>query len=96
MSDSRKKRDDLVTTVRKERNQLRSQNLAGLDAKDEYERLSQKCDQLVDQYQPITEAVEKTTDEVASDLGTIADELKVGFLRVREAIRNIQQSMNLH
>ncbi|MGI9465480.1 MAG: hypothetical protein ACR2OA_00005 [Rubripirellula sp.] len=91
MSDTRKKLDDLVSTVRKERDELKLQiHLASLDAKDEYERLSQKCDQLADEYQPVTEAVEKTADNVVSALGMVADELKVGFQRVRQAIRDTE------
>jgi ribosome recycling factor len=92
MSDTRKKLDDLVTTVRKERDELKLQiHLASLDAKDEYERLSKKCDQLADEYQPVTEAVEKTADNVVSALGMVADELKLGFQRVRKAIRDTEE-----
>ncbi|MCP4941945.1 MAG: hypothetical protein ACR2N1_06040 [Rubripirellula sp.] len=92
MSDTRKKLDDLVTTVRKERDELKLQiHLASLDAKDEYERLSKKCDQLADEYQPVTEAVEKTADNVISALGMVADELKFGFQRVRKAIRDTEE-----
>jgi hypothetical protein len=56
MSDTRKKLDDLVSTVKKE------------------------------EYQPVTEAVEKTADNLISALGMVADELKFGFQRVRQAI----------
>ena len=61
-------------------------HLAGMEAKDEYERLSGKCDQLTDQYEPLKGAVEETADNVWTALGMVADELKVGFQRVRKAI----------
>lgn len=87
MSDTRKKLDDLVTAVRKERDELKLQiHLASMEAKKEYERLSQKCDQLADEYKPITEAVENTADNVLSALGMAADELQTGFQRVRQVI----------
>ena len=91
MSETRKKLDDLLTTVRKERDELKLQiHLASLGVRDEYERLSKKCDQLADEYKPVTEAVEETTDNIVSALGMIADELKVGFQRVRQAIRDTE------
>jgi ribosome recycling factor len=92
MSDTRKKLDELVNTVRKERDELKLQiHLASLDAKDEYERLSKKCDRLADEYQPVTEAVEKTADNMVSALGMVADELKFGFQRVRQAISETKE-----
>ena len=87
MSDTRKKLDDLVSTVKKEKDELQLQiHLASMDAKDEYERLSGKYDQLAEEYQPVTKAVEKTADNLISALGMVADELKFGFQRVRQAI----------
>jgi hypothetical protein len=38
-----------------------------------------KHDQLADEYQPVTEAIETTADYVASALGIVADELEFGF-----------------
>ena len=88
----RKKLNELVNTVRKERDELKLQiHLASLDAKDEYDRLSKKCDQLADEYQPVTEAVEKTADNVVSALGMVADELKFGFQGVRQAISETKE-----
>jgi len=87
MSETGKKLDDLVSTVKKERDELKLQiHLASMDAKDEYERLSGKCDQLAEEYQPLTDAVGKTADNLMSALGMVADELKIGFQRVRKAI----------
>ncbi|MGB0758637.1 MAG: hypothetical protein ACPHJ3_14700 [Rubripirellula sp.] len=92
MSETRKKLDELLNTVRKERDELKLQiHLASLDAKDEYERLSDKCDQLADEYKPVTEAVEKTAENVVSALGIAADELRIGFQRVRQAIRDKEE-----
>lgn len=87
MSDTRKKLNEHVDTVRKERDELKIQiHLANLNAKDEYDYLSKKHDQLADEYQPVTEAIKKTADYVTSALGMVADELKFGFQRVRQAI----------
>ena len=92
MPETGKKLDDLVSTVKKERDELKLQiHLASMDAKDEYERLSGKCDQLAEEYQPVTDAVGKTADNLMSALGMVADELKFGFQRVRKAINEKTQ-----
>ena len=92
MSDTRKRLEQLVNTVKKERDELKLQiHLASLDAKDEYERLSQKCDQLTEEYHPVTDAVEKTADHVVSASGMVTDELQLGFQRVRKAISETRQ-----
>ncbi|MGI9471329.1 MAG: hypothetical protein ACR2NZ_07360 [Rubripirellula sp.] len=89
MSDAKSALDDLLTTLKKERDELKLQmHLASMDAKDEYDRLSDKCDQLSNEYEPVSKAVEDTADNVFSALGMVADELKVGFDRVRKAIGN--------
>lgn len=80
MSDTRKKLNEHVDTVRKERDELKLQiHLANLNAKDEDDHLSKKHDQLADEYQPVTEAIKKTADYVTSALGMVADELEFGF-----------------
>ena len=80
MSNTRKKRNEHVDTVRKERDELKLQiYLANLNSKDEYDYLSKKHDQLADEYQPVTEAIEKTADDVTSALGIVVDELELGF-----------------
>ncbi len=87
MSEQRSALEDLISKVKQERDALKVQmHLASMDAKDEYERLSGKCDQLADQYEPVKDAVEESAGNVFSALGLVADELKVGFQRVRKAV----------
>lgn len=92
MSDTRKKLEQLARTVKKERDELKLQiHLASLDTKDEYERLAKKCDQLPEEYHPVTDAVEKTADHVVSAAGMVADALPFGVQRVRKAISETRQ-----
>lgn len=87
MSELRNTLDDVINKLKQERDELKLQmHLASMDAKDEYERLSGKCDELTDQYEPVKDVVEETAENVFSALGLVADELKVGFQRVRKAI----------
>ena len=91
MSTQRNALEDVISKLKQERDELKVQmHLASMDAKDEYERLSGKCDELTDQYEPVKGAVEDTAKNVFSALGLVADELKIGFQRVRKAISEDQ------
>jgi chromosome segregation ATPase len=88
MSTQRNTLEDVIGKLKQERDELQvKMHLASMDAKDEYERLSGKCDELADQYEPVKDAVEETAENVFSALGMVAGELKVGFQRVRKAIK---------
>jgi len=87
MSDQKNFLEEVISKLKQERDELKVQmHLASMDAKDEYDRLSRKCDELTDQYEPVKDAVEDTADNVFSALGLVADELKIGFQRVRKAV----------
>jgi chromosome segregation ATPase len=87
MSDQRNAFEEVIAKLKQERDELKLQlHLASMDAKDEYERVSGKVDQLTDQYEPVKDAVEDTAENIFTALGMVADELKVGFERVRKTI----------
>ena len=87
MSDQRNALDEVISKLKQERDELKLQmHLASMDAKDEYERVSGKIDELTEQYDPVKDAVEETAENVFSALGLVADELKVGFQRVRKSL----------
>ena len=87
MSEQRNTLDEVISKLKQERDELKlKMHLASMDAKDEYERLSGKCDDLTDQYEPVKDAVEDTAESIFAALGMVADELKFGFQRVRKAI----------
>ena len=87
MSEKKSVLEDLISRLKQERDELNLQmHLASMDAKDEYERLSSKCDELTQQFDPIKDAVSETSENVFAALGMVADELKIGFQRVRQAV----------
>ncbi len=87
MSEEKSTLDSLVDMLKQERDELRlKMHLAEMDARDEYDRLSGKVDQLSDQFEPVRNALDETGKGVYSALGLLADELKVGFERVRKAV----------
>ena len=91
MSEQRNALDEVISKLKQERDELKLQmHLASMDAKDEYERVSGKVDELTDQYDPVKDAVEESADNVFSALGLVADELKAGFERVRKSLSEDQ------
>jgi chromosome segregation ATPase len=87
MSDQKSTLDRLVSEIKQQRDELRlKMHLAGMEAKDEYDRLSGRYDELSKQYEPVSEAVEDTAENLLSALSLAAGELKVGFQRVRKAL----------
>ena len=79
--------EGMISRLKQQRDELRVQiHLAEMEARDEYQRLSEKVDQLGEQYEPLREALEETGANVYSALGMLADELKIGFDRVRKAV----------
>ncbi len=93
MSESKSNLDRLVASLKQERDELKlKMHLAGMDAKSEYDRLSGKCDELSEQFDPVKDAVEESAENLFAALGLFADELKVGFQRVRKAIQDDEKS----
>ena len=79
--------ETVIEKLQQERDALRvKMHLAGMDAKDEYERISSRVDDLKTQFEPFTGAVGDTASNVFAALGLAADELRLGFGRVRKAI----------
>lgn len=87
MTDQKSSLDDVVSKLKQERDELKLQmHLASMEAKDEYERISGQVDELSGQYEPVKDAVEETAGNVFAALGMVAEELKIGFGRVRKSI----------
>lgn len=87
MSEKRDALDDVISKLKQERDELKlKMHLASMDAKDDYERISGKVDELTEQYDPVKDAVEETAENIFSALGLVADELKAGFQRVRKSV----------
>ena len=95
MSESEKKSalDTMISHLKKERDELQLQmHLAGMEARDEYDRLSGKFDELTAQYEPLQTAVSDTAENVYSALQLAAEEMMNGFKRVRNAMTESDQS----
>ncbi len=87
MAEEKTALESLISSLKQERDELNLQmHLAGMEAKDEYERLASKIDELSSQYDPVKEAVAETGDSLVAALMLAAGEMKNGFHRIRKAI----------
>lgn len=87
MSQSTPSLETLLTELKKQRDEVRLQmHLGSMEARDEYDRLSRKCDELADQFQPVTSAVTESSQQAFDAFRLLADELKIGFQRVAKAM----------
>ena len=87
MTDQRSALDELIQSMKQERDELKLKiHLAEMDAKDEYDRLSRKFEELTSQYEPVSDAVKESADNLVAALMLAGEEIKNGFHRVRKAI----------
>ena len=83
MSEEKSNLEEIISSLKQERDQIRVRlHLAGMEAKDEYERLSSKTEELLAQYEPVKDAMGETSDNVLSALSLAADEMKTGFIKI--------------
>jgi outer membrane murein-binding lipoprotein Lpp len=83
MSEKKTTLEEIISSLKQERDQIRVRlHLAGMEAKDEYERLSSKTEELLAQYEPLKNAVDETSENVFSALSLAAGEMKNGFSKI--------------
>lgn len=89
MTEERSSLESLISALKQERDELKVRmHLAGMEAKEEYERLSGQVDKLTEQYDPVRKAVSESTGNLISALSLAAGEMKNGFLRIRKAMKD--------
>ena len=87
MSEQKNALDELISSLKQERDELKLKaHLAGMEGKEEYDRLSGKIDELTEHYEPVKNAVQESADNVLSAFMLAAGEMKNGFHRIRKAI----------
>lgn len=87
MSESNKKLDDLIHTLRQQRDELRVRiHLAKAEVKDEWDKVERQFTKLVDDYKPTRDAASQTAANVWSALQLAGEEVLKGFERVRKTL----------
>ena len=80
---------ELISSLKQQRDELQVRmHLAQTEAKDEYDRLTDRINELTDQYKPVSDAAAETADNVVAALTLAAQELMTGFDRVRKSLED--------
>jgi vacuolar-type H+-ATPase subunit D/Vma8 len=75
--------DDLVADLKQKRDELRLQiHLASKEAQEEWEELEEKMQEFSSRAE-----LGRTTDGIGDALGKVGQELKLGYKRIRDAIK---------
>jgi uncharacterized coiled-coil DUF342 family protein len=87
MSQERKRLDELIRTLQRQRDELAVQiHLGRAEAKEEWDKITAKLDALMKDYEPLKGAVEETADNVFSAMRLVGREVLEGFERIRKSL----------
>ncbi|WDQ14854.1 hypothetical protein [Rhodopirellula sp. P2] len=77
---------NMIGDLKEERDELALQiHLGKEEAKSELARLDKKLEELNQQYQPLKNAVDETSDDVWAAFQLVGEEIKNGFYRIRKS-----------
>jgi hypothetical protein len=87
MNETRDRIQELISSLKQQRDELAVRmHLAGAEAKQEWNRLDDKVNQLTHRFDPLKQAVGETTDDVWISLKLLGEELQHGFQRIRKSL----------
>lgn len=87
MSDEKSQLDQLISTLKKQRDELAVQmNLGKAEAQEEWDKVTAQLDQLSKDYEPLKDAVGTSAEGVFSALKLVAGEIQDGFHRIRKSL----------
>lgn len=93
MTDWGKRIDDLIDSLKQQRDELEVQmHLGKLEARDEWERMEKKWNHLLAEAEanskPLRGAVEESAKDVGTALEQVGEELKNGYERIRRSVKS--------
>jgi hypothetical protein len=87
MTERRDRIHELISGLKQQRDELGVRmHLAGSEAKQEWNRLDDKVNQLTHRFDPLKHAVGETADDLWVSLKLLGEELQHGFERIRKSL----------
>ena len=87
MSSDRDQLAEVISRLKQQRDELALQiHLGKAEAKEEWEKITARLDELTQDYEPLKDAVEESSENVLAALNLVATELHDGFDRIRKAL----------
>ncbi|EGF29184.1 hypothetical protein [Rhodopirellula baltica] len=79
---------NMLDDLKEERDSLALQiHLGKQEAKSELDRLDKKLEQLNEEYQPLKNAVDESSEDIVAALQLVGDEIMNGFDRIRRSLK---------
>ncbi|MBL6705548.1 MAG: hypothetical protein ISQ06_05515 [Planctomycetaceae bacterium] len=80
--------EELIKSLEQQRDELSVKiNLAGMELRDEWDRIDAKLTKLSAKYDPLKDAVGETADDVWDALKELGGEVATGFKRIRASLK---------
>jgi hypothetical protein len=87
MDETHDRIQELISSLKQQRDELAVRmHLAGAEARQEWDRLDEKVNQLANRFDPLKQAVDKSADDVWISLKLLGEELQHGFQRIRKSL----------
>ena len=87
MSGKKERFEEMVSSLKKMRDELKVQiHLGKAEAKDEWEKLEEKWQELKAQGKTVAEAMDESAKDVASAVELVGGELKAGYERIKKLL----------
>ena len=87
MAVDRKRLEELINSLKRQRDELAVQiHLGKAEAKEQWEKVTAKLDELTKDYEPVKDAVEETAENVFDAFKLVAGEVQEGFERIRKSL----------
>ena len=78
---------ELISSLKQQRDELALKiHLGKAEAKEEWEKVTAKLDELNAEYEPLQDAVQESAENVFSAMKLVADEVQSGFERIRNSL----------
>lgn len=79
---------ELIASLKRQRDELNLQiHLGKAEAKEEWQRVTARLDELLADYDPVKNALSESTENVVSAMKQVGEEIRSGFERIRKSLR---------
>ncbi|MHB8863622.1 MAG: hypothetical protein ACYC6N_14565 [Pirellulaceae bacterium] len=80
---------ELLSNLKRQRDELALKiHLGKADATAEWQKVTKKLDDLMNDYEPLKDAVGETAENLRASLKLVTEELQKGFNRIRNSIKS--------
>jgi uncharacterized coiled-coil DUF342 family protein len=78
---------ELISSLKRQRDELALKiHLGKADAKEEWNKITKKLDDLTSDYEPLKDAVGETAENLLAGLKLVTEEIQHGFNRIRKSL----------